>query len=232
MTTATCQLAVSDIEKHYQLGSSRIDVLRGVSMEVAPGESVAIMGPSGCGKSTLLNIIGGLEAPDAGTVRVGDESPYSLDDSALAEFRNRRVGFVFQSHHLLPQCTVVENVLIPTLVAAGRGDARSRASALLERVGLTNRENHRPAELSGGERQRVALARALINEPALLLADEPTGNLDEETASRVADLLCEIQTESNTSLIVVTHSPTIASRFGRRLTLSEGRLVNSNHDRA
>lgn len=225
MQTATIELIADGISKRYGAGAASVDVLRDVSLRIGAGESAAIMGPSGCGKSTLLNILGGLEPPDSGVVRLGDSEPYAMDYKSLAQFRNRQVGFVFQEHHLLPQCSVLENVLVPTLVGTrGGGEPVDRATALLERVGLRARLSHRPGELSGGERQRVAIARALVNEPSLLLADEPTGNLDEQTAHRVADLLREIQQDTQTILIVVTHSAEIAGRFGRRMSLANGAL--------
>jgi lipoprotein-releasing system ATP-binding protein len=223
MKTKTADLFAESISKRYG-GANGVDVLRDVSMSLAAGASAAIMGPSGCGKSTLLNILGGLEPPDSGVVRIGEESPYELDEKALARFRNRRVGFVFQEHHLLPQCSVLENVLIPTLVGEGSSELSSRAKMLLDRVGLKDRLTHRPGELSGGERQRVSIARALINEPTLLLADEPTGNLDEATAHRIADLLKDIQSETNTILVVVTHSAEIAGRFDQQMLLANGEL--------
>lgn len=225
MQTVTIELIAEGISKQYGSGANSIHVLRDVALSIGRGESAAIMGPSGCGKSTLLNILGGLEAPDSGVVRLGEDEPYALDEKALAQFRNRQVGFVFQEHHLLPQCSVLENVLVPTLVGASTGGQLvERATELLERVGLKDRLTHRPGELSGGERQRVAIARALINDPLLLLADEPTGNLDASTAQRVADLLSEIQQDTQTILVVVTHSAGIASRFGRRLSLVNGEL--------
>lgn len=224
MTTATVELIAENISKRYG-GANGVDVLKNVTLSLDAGDSAAIMGPSGCGKSTLLNILGGLETPDSGVVRLGEDEPFKLDERGLARYRNRRVGFVFQEHHLLPQCSVLENVLVPTLVGeSDDGSVQSRATALLERVGLKDRMSHRPGELSGGERQRVAIARALINEPALLLADEPTGNLDEATAHRVADLLREIQSDTKTILVVVTHSAEIAGRFERRLSLAGGVL--------
>lgn len=224
MTTAIVELIAENISKRYG-GANGVDVLKDVSLSLDAGESAAIMGPSGCGKSTLLNILGGLESPDSGVVRLGADEPFKLDEPGLAQFRNRRVGFVFQEHHLLPQCSVLENVLVPTLVGQDDGGStQARATALLDRVGLKDRMSHRPGELSGGERQRVAIARALINEPALLLADEPTGNLDEATAHRVADLLREIQSDTKTILVVVTHSAEIAGRFERQLSLAGGVL--------
>jgi len=214
----------SNIRKQYQMGDQTLDVLTDISFEIQSGESVAIMGPSGCGKSTLLNILGALEKPDGGHVKLGDTDPFALNERALAQFRNRNIGFIFQEHHLLPQCTVMENVLIPTLVNGDPQAEEGRARELLDRVGLSQRIEHRPAELSGGERQRVAIARALINEPDVLLADEPTGNLDEQTADGIADLLRDVQRDAQTILIVVTHSAEIASRFGRQWRLAEGRM--------
>ena len=214
----------ANIRKQYQMGDQTLDVLTDISFDIQSGESVAIMGPSGCGKSTLLNILGALEKPDGGHVKLGDTDPFALNERALAQFRNRNIGFIFQEHHLLPQCTVLENVLIPTLVNGDPQAEESRARELLDRVGLSQRIEHRPAELSGGERQRVAIARALINEPDVLLADEPTGNLDEQTADGIADLLRDVQRDAQTILIVVTHSAEIASRFGRQWRLAEGRV--------
>ena len=192
------------------------------------GEALAIMGPSGSGKSTLLYIIGALEPPTSGTVSVNGQNPFSLDAAGVAAFRNRQVGFIFQDHHLLPQCSALENVLIPTMAAAPARrseDAGQRARRLLARVGLSDRLDHRPAELSGGERQRVAIARALINRPPLVLADEPTGNLDRRTAETVADLLLELYQEENTMLVLVTHSLELSKRFPRRAELLDGGLV-------
>ncbi len=214
----------ANIRKQYQVGDQTLDVLTDISFDIQSGESVAIMGPSGCGKSTLLNILGALEKPDGGHVKLGNTDPFALNERALAQFRNRNIGFIFQEHHLLPQCTVLENVLIPTLVNGDPQAEEGRARELLDRVGLSQRIEHRPAELSGGERQRVAIARALINEPDVLLADEPTGNLDEQTADGIADLLRDVQRDAQTILIVVTHSAEIASRFGRQWRLAEGRM--------
>jgi len=186
---------------------------------------VSILGPSGSGKSTLLSIIGTLEPPTAGRVVLDGQDPAELDEPGLAAFRNRRIGFVFQDHHLLPQCSALENVLVPS-VAAGPTDAETleRGRTLLDRVGLAARLDHRPAELSGGERQRVALARALINRPALLLADEPTGNLDRSTAEQVARLILDLQQQEQMMLVVVTHSERLAGLMSRRLELDEGRM--------
>ena len=200
-------------------------VLRGVSIELAAGQNMAILGPSGSGKSTLLGIIGTLEAPSSGRVLLDGEDPAELSEPALAAFRNRRIGFVFQDHYLLPQCSVLENVLVPT-VATGATTRQQldRARMLLDRVGLSERLEHRPAELSGGERQRVALARALVNKPSLLLADEPTGNLDRSTAVRIGQLLLELQQQEQMMLIVVTHSERLAGLMNRQLELDEGVL--------
>jgi lipoprotein-releasing system ATP-binding protein len=200
-------------------------VLRGVSLELAPAQNVAIVGPSGSGKSTLLHVIGTLEKPTSGRVMLDGEDPSSFDEPHLAAFRNRQIGFVFQDHHLLPQCSVLENVLVPT-IATGPTAAETidRARDLLDRVGLSERLDHRPAELSGGERQRVAIARALVNRPVLLLADEPTGNLDRTTAGRIAELLLQLQEQEQMMLMVVTHSPELAGKMSHRLELDDGRL--------
>jgi lipoprotein-releasing system ATP-binding protein len=196
-----------------------------VSLKLSRGEAVAIMGPSGSGKSTLLYILGALDRPTSGTVTLGGDDPFTLNATALAAFRNRRIGFVFQDHALLPQCSVLENVLVPTLVGALDPDAPARAKALLDGVGLGSRLGHRPAQLSGGEKQRVAIARALIRQPQLLLCDEPTGNLDGESADAVATLLFELHKAQNTVLVVVTHSDTLAARFPARFHLHQRSLV-------
>ncbi len=221
-------LIVNEVRKAYPTRSGELVVLRTASLRLAAGEGVAIIGPSGSGKSTLLNIIGTLETPTGGRVELAGEDPFALRPRDLARFRNRRVGFVFQDHHLLPQCSALENVLLPAMAEAGRADAATisrRATELLDRVGLSQRLNHRPSELSGGERQRVAIARALINQPAVLLADEPTGNLDRATAESVADLLLDLHRRESTILIIVTHSPALAARFDRRLEIVDGVLT-------
>lgn len=218
-------LTIDSVRKAYATRSGELEVLRDVSLSVARGSSVSIMGPSGCGKSTLLNIIATLDEPTSGTVTIDGCNPFELDEQALARFRNDRVGFVFQEHHLLPQCSVLENILIPTLAHAGSTGTIDRARELADRVGLTDRLDHRPAELSGGERQRVAIARALVNKPVLLVADEPTGNLDGKTADTVADLLIEVHHEVDAAMIVVTHSTTLAERFDTRFKLCEGHLT-------
>jgi len=202
-------------------------VLHDVSLEIAAGESVAIIGPSGSGKSTLLNIVGTLDRPSSGEILLDGENLSHLAEDRLAAVRNQRIGFIFQSHHLLPQCTVLENVLIPLLAAKNRNSrngAETRAYRLLERVGLGKRTSHRPGQLSGGERQRVAVVRALINEPKLLLADEPTGALDRTSAEQMGDLLVELNREDGVTLIVVTHALDLAKRMRRILKLEGGRL--------
>jgi lipoprotein-releasing system ATP-binding protein len=218
-------LVVRDITKEYPTRGKPLVVLRGCSLELSAGENLAILGPSGSGKSTLLQIIGTLDRPTSGTVQLGGSNPFQLDEPGLARFRNERIGFVFQDHHLLPQCTVWENVLVPTIAAgAATRELLDRADMLIDRVGLADRKEHRPAELSGGERQRVSIARALIRSPSLLLADEPTGNLDRTTASSIGDLLLGLQQQEKTMMIVVTHSLELASRFSRQVELDEGRL--------
>ena len=215
-------LALDNVHKTFESGPQVVTVLRGVDLSLDQGEQLAITGRSGSGKSTLLHLIGTLEEPSSGTLTIGGRNPFDLSEAELARFRNRTVGFVFQDHHLLPQYTVLENVLLPTLAFAGGGD-ESWARELLERVGLVDRLSHRPAELSGGERQRVAVARALVNRPALLLCDEPTGNLDKTNADAVVDLLFDLHADSERAVIVVTHSSEIAGRFARHTELVEGR---------
>ena len=231
----SASLCCASIQKCVPTRSGELVVLRDVSLTLARGESAAIMGPSGSGKSTLLNILGTLETPSAGRLTIDDCNPFDLPQRELARFRNQRIGLVFQDQHLLGQCSVLENVLLPTLAApdesggsgreSGGSEGTTRARELLDRVGLTDRLDHRPAELSGGERQRVAIARALINRPALLLADEPTGNLDRATAQSVAGLLCDIHRDEHVTLVVVTHSPDLAGRFARRFEMVDGTLV-------
>ena len=218
-------LEAESIHKWFPTRAGRLVVLRDVSLTLAAGESAAIMGPSGSGKSTLLNILGTLDTPSQGRVTLDGCDPFGLVEAELARFRNRRIGFVFQDHHLLPQCSVVENVLLPTLADRQGQSEIARARYLLERVGLLDRSDHRPAELSGGEKQRVAIARALIRRPTLVLADEPTGNLDRSAADNVADLLSELHQHEQTVLVVVTHSQRLADRFARVLDLADGRLV-------
>src|SRR5882757_3509317 len=196
--SAAAELVVEDVAKEYPTPAEPLRILSGVSLLLRRGENAAILGPSGSGKSTLLSILGTLEPPTSGQVLLAREDPFKLNEAELAEFRLENVGFVFQEHHLLPQCTVLENVLVPFLAdGAATPDDQHRAADLLGRVGLAQRLTHRPAELSGGERQRVAIARALVREPTLLLADEPTGNLDRTTAGSIAELLLELQAERN-----------------------------------
>jgi len=223
-------LKISNVAQRYDSGAGPIEVLKGVSLEVARGESLAIIGPSGSGKSTLLNIIGTLDRPTAGEVVLDGQDLDRLNDLQLAEVRNRRIGFIFQAHHLLPQCTVLENVLVPTLASgsrAARNGAPERAERLLKRVGLGERTTHRPGQLSGGERQRVAVVRALINQPQLLLADEPTGALDRASAGQLAQLLLELNREEGVTLIVVTHALDLAQKMGRIFELKNGALVQA-----
>ena len=219
-------LSVQQLTKTFSSDSGSLEILRDVELQMNRGDSLAITGPSGSGKSTLLYILGTLDRPTSGAVRIQGQDPFTLAPEPLARFRNRHVGFVFQEHHLLPQCNVLENVLIPALAGSGAGpDEDARARKLLDRVGLGSRLTHRPAQLSGGERQRVALCRALINQPLLLLADEPTGNLDQVTAESVGKLLLELNQELQTLLVVVTHSLDLAGKFPRRVELKQGALV-------
>jgi len=219
------KLAAESLGKSFCLRGRDLVILREVNLCMHAGESAAILGPSGSGKSTLLNILGTLEAPTSGTVFLDGRNPFSLEERELARFRNQHIGFVFQEHHLLPQCTVLENVLLPTLASRQGGNSRAeRARTLLAAVGLSDRLEHRPGELSGGERQRVAIARALINEPSVILADEPTGNLDRTSAEAVGNLLLEV-VGSKAVLIVVTHSERLSQRFPRRYEIIEGVLT-------
>jgi lipoprotein-releasing system ATP-binding protein len=228
-------LEVARVAKAYATPRGALTVLTDVNLSLAPGTAAAIMGPSGSGKSSLLYVLGALEPPTSGTVALDGRNPFSLDPAALAAFRNEEIGFVFQDHCLLPQCSVLENVLVPTLVArsaggdgAGSGETvLARARTLVEQVGLLDRIDHRPAELSGGEKQRVAIARALIRQPRLVLCDEPTGNLDQRTAETIADLLLDMHRLQQNVLLVVTHSQMLADRFPERFELAGGRLVRA-----
>lgn len=223
-------LIASHLSKEYDTARGPVRILDDVSLEVGRGDSVAIMGPSGCGKSTLLYILGALERPSSGTVTLDDRDPYKLNDAEQSAFRNQHVGFVFQDHLLLPQLSALDNVLAPTLVsrdAATPSSRVQRARTLLDAVGLSTRIDHRPGELSGGERQRVAIARALIQDPSLVLCDEPTGNLDRASAEAVADLLVELQHRHPIMLVVVTHSAALAARFPRRYELSDRALAQA-----
>lgn len=220
-------LVVSSLSKEYSSGAGPVRVLDGVSFELHRGDSAAIMGPSGCGKSTLLHILGALDVPTSGTVTLDGQNPFALKEAAQALYRNDRIGFVFQDHCLLPQCSVLENILAPTLIAKSDSGVKDRAKFLIDRVGLASRTNHKPGELSGGEKQRVAIARALIRNPILLLADEPTGNLDEATASSIANLLFELHNENRTILLTVTHSADLGARFPIGFRMHNGILARS-----
>jgi lipoprotein-releasing system ATP-binding protein len=223
-------LELEHIEKHYDSpsGADPVPVLKDISLRVNSGESIAIVGPSGSGKSTLLNIIGALDKPSSGTVILSGQKLSELSDKELAEIRNRDIGFVFQLHHLLPQCTVLENVLIPTIPRGLKSNSKkiaNRASELLDRVGLKAHMHHRPGQLSGGEQQRVAVVRALINEPQLVLADEPTGSLDQVSAHNLGQLLVELNKEEKVTLILVTHSLELAQKMSRVYELYDGKLT-------
>lgn len=223
----TADLDVHGLAKTYAAAGGELSILRGVDLQLQRGDALAVTGPSGSGKSTLLYILGLLDQPTAGTVTILGETPLTFDPQKQAAFRNRHVGFVFQDHHLLPQCTVLENVLLPTIPGSEpSSNVEQRARQLLDRVGLAQRLDHRPAQLSGGERQRIAVCRALINQPTLLLADEPTGNLDHTTAETVGTLLLDLNREQRTILICVTHSEDLAARFPKRLRLKDGRLAD------
>jgi lipoprotein-releasing system ATP-binding protein len=217
-------LDVSQIAKTYATPRGPLSILSGVSFSLQRGDAAAIMGPSGAGKSTLLYILGGLEQPTSGTVTLDGRNPFTLSEKDLAAFRNQSIGFIFQDHCLLPQCSVLENVLVPTLVSRDGDGYVDRARGLLAQVGLSDRLDHRPAELSGGEKQRVALARALIHKPLLLLCDEPTGNLDQASADVVASLLLELHRRQETILMVVTHSAELAARFPLRYELRNANI--------
>ena len=219
--TATTSIKISNVSKDF----GTVEVLRNISLNFTDGTSVVITGPSGSGKSTLLHIIGTLEEPSAGKVEINDINPFTLSEPELAQYRNSVIGFVFQDHHLLPQYSVLENVLVPTLAFKRDPGATQRAHQLLRQVGLTDRQTHRPGQLSGGERQRVAIARALINQPDILLCDEPTGNLDTATTETIADLLFELHNAEKNILIVVTHNLQFISRFDQHLQLVDGKCT-------
>jgi lipoprotein-releasing system ATP-binding protein len=219
---------VIDVKRSFQREEGEVSVLRGVNLRVEKGESVSIMGRSGAGKSTLLQIMGTLDRPDSGTVLVDELDVFTLSDSKLAKFRGREIGFVFQFHHLLPEFSSVENAAMPARISgAGKREAEEKAAYYLDRVGLADRLTHRPSELSGGEQQRVALARALVMEPRLLLADEPTGNLDDKIGEQIFELLRELNEELQISIVVVTHNPRLASVMKRRLVMEGGKLVQN-----
>ena len=217
-------LKVDNVSKTYSAPNGPLHVLSNISLELTRGDAVSIMGPSGSGKSTLLYILGALEPPTSGTVTLNDQNPYQLKPKELAAFRNKQIGFVFQDHCLLPQCSVIENVLTPTLVAESQDRFAQRAGELLEQVGLHQRLEHRPSELSGGEKQRVAIARALVMRPQLLLCDEPTGNLDHDSAEAVASLLLDLHRQQETILVVVTHNAELAARFPLRFEVANEQL--------
>jgi ABC-type lipoprotein export system ATPase subunit len=219
---------VSQVSKIYDNPAGPVTVLRDLSLNVGAGETVAIVGPSGAGKTTLLNLLGALDQPTSGTVTIDGVSLGGLDPTAAARFRNRSIGFIFQLHYLLPQCSVLENVLVPRLAGGWDEDAnttRARAESLLEQVGLQDRMTHRPYQLSGGEQLRAAIARALINQPKIILADEPTGSLDPATGERIADLLLRTNAGARVALVVVTHNPALAQRMEKKYRLEDGRLV-------
>ena len=222
----THSLAVANLAKSFPTAGQPLRVLCDVSLELSGGDSVAIVGPSGSGKSTLLQILGTLDHPDSGSVLIDGVNPFTLSENELARFRNQKIGFIFQDHHLLPQLTIVENVLIPAL-ATGKpsDDDLVHAKELIEAVGLADRIGHLPGELSGGERERVAIARAMLMRPSLILADEPTGNLDRKTAQAVSELLIRLQQSSGAILISVTHSDSLAAAMKQRKELVDGRLV-------
>ena len=219
---------VSRISKTYESPAGPVTVLRDLDLKVAAAESVAIVGPSGSGKTTLLNLLGALDQPTSGTIAIDGAALGGLDPAAAARFRNRSIGFIFQLHYLLPQCSVLENVLVPRLAGGWEEDAattRARAESLLEQVGLQDRMAHRPYQLSGGEQLRAAIARALINQPKIILADEPTGSLDPATGERIADLLLRTNASARVALVVVTHNPALAQRMQKTYRLEAGRLV-------
>ena len=223
--SSTIGLQVTDVTKAYATAEEPLPVLTGVSLQLAAGDSLAIVGDSGSGKSTLLQILGTLDRPDSGTVSIDQVDPFALTEKQLAGFRNTHIGFVFQDHHLLPQLTVTENVLVPTLAGGKPGPGQvDRAAELLDAVGLAHRVGHLPAELSGGERERVAIARSLMMAPSLILADEPTGNLDRRTAESVTELLLKLQQDSGAILISVTHSEALASAMSQQRRLVDGKL--------
>jgi len=219
-------LAAADIHREFQTAKGTLEVLKGISLEVRHGQMVAVTGASGVGKSTLLHILGGLDRPTRGQVSIGDQRLDQLTETGLARFRNRKVGFVFQFHYLLEDFTALENVLIPLLLAGvGRDQGRARAELLLEQVGLTDRATHRPRELSGGEQQRIAVARALANQPEIVLADEPSGNLDTATGRKLHDLLFRLNADNGTSFLIATHNRELADRCRLECTLADGKIV-------
>jgi lipoprotein-releasing system ATP-binding protein len=223
---AAGRIEIRDLGKTYMMDGARIEALKGVDLDIDRGDSLAILGVSGAGKSTLLHILGTLDHPTEGTFLYDGVSIFDWSEKKLAEFRNRKVGFVFQFHHLLPEFTSLENTMMPALIAGQtRSEARRKAEAILDEVGLTERRTHKPGELSGGEQQRVAVARALVMEPEMLLADEPTGNLDTETGSRIHEMLAQLNRTRGITLVVVTHNQSLADRMSRCIGLRDGRIV-------
>lgn len=226
MSASNALIRLEHVSKQYDGNDEK--VLDDISLEVCAGESLAIVGPSGCGKSTLLNLIGTLDEASSGSIYFDDQVYAELDANHQATIRNNSIGFVFQSHHLLPQCTALENVLVPTLVNGSASGSQERAEQLLDRVGLSHRIHHTPAKLSGGERQRVAVVRALINKPAVLLADEPTGSLSTTGSDDLTQLLLELNQEEGLAMIVATHAPAVAEKMGRILRLDEGKMYSES----
>ncbi|MDD5072849.1 MAG: ABC transporter ATP-binding protein [Candidatus Omnitrophica bacterium] len=213
------------LRKVYKNGAKELEVLKGVDLKVKRSEVLAVLGPSGAGKSTLLHLLGGLDSPTAGEVLIGGTDIYSLGDNERAKIRNRKIGFVFQFYHLLPEFDALENVILPLMIKGGGRDLRERGAGLLKAVGLEDRMNHRPGQLSGGEQQRVAIARALINEPELLLCDEPTGNLDSESGENIIELLWELNKSRKMTLMIVTHDAQIAKAAQRVLHIRDGKII-------
>jgi ABC-type lipoprotein export system ATPase subunit len=224
-------LKLTGVSKEFSKGTNTISVLENADFSMQAGESAAIVGPSGCGKSTLLNLIGTLDQPTSGTIELDGENANALSPNELAVFRNQRIGFIFQLHHLLPQCSVLENVLVPTLINKSNDGVKERAEQLLDRVGLSHRLTHLPGELSGGECQRVAVVRALINQPKILLADEPTGSLSQKGANELTDLLLDLNREENLAMIVVTHSTEVAQKMSKLYELNQGKLIEQTGSR-
>lgn len=220
------QIIVKNLKKNFWIGSGEVAVLKGIELELAPSEMVVIVGKSGAGKSTLLHVVGTLERPTSGEILFDGKSVFGNNDRNLSRFRNQNIGFVFQMHHLLPEFTAVENVMMPAIISGmSKSEAYSQAIDLLKLTGVFDRADHRPGELSGGEQQRIAISRALILKPSVVLADEPTGNLDTETGSRIHDLFFEINDRLKSTIIVVTHNETLANRFPRMVQLKDGKVV-------
>ncbi len=221
-------VSIRNLHKSYHLGGRELQILKGLDLDIAAGETIAVTGPSGVGKSTLLHVIGTLDRPDQGTLAIGDVDVSALSDNELAEFRAAKIGFVFQFHHLLPEFTAIENLMLAGMISNTKNDHSARASVLLKKVGLADRMDHKPGELSGGEQQRVALARALQNQPPLILADEPTGNLDRNTAMELQELIFDLAAERKASFLIVTHDRQFAQRCDRVLMLKDGQLVETS----